>query len=654
MKLSVRLLKYISCLAILYVGSMHTIYGSCASECDCSPSQEITVSENAFCLAETSSRCDLCCSDRCLPCGSTFYAPRSQGTNTARQLVQWVQYLYAPGLQQCYKNYSSIATTFEYTHSFNPEKIAFSLFCTDCLTFAGSQSRQRNNDTDIVADNFGLAPDFYRSLKIRPTIENFILEFSWYSNLSDWIPGFYSIIHAPLTYTRWDLGLNECVACASKPNSIALECEQDPIRCGSVPTKFFPANYMTLASNLNEQIPALPSLRQGLQGLAFADMRYPWTYGKFSFCPRGITRIADLTCLLGINFFESLWSHFGFYTKVVAPTGNKPKGKYIFEPIAGNRGHWELGGGLSAHATLWSNPFDSYSRLSLYFDGNITHMFESNEMRSFDFTQNGLLSRYLLLKKLQYGTITTAEETNYTLQYDNELINGINFATRNALVSIDVKGDASLMLSYSSNGFGWDLGYNIYGRTEEKVCIKTSCPCTIDTLFLGIKGTEGVGFANYALEDNIITSYTESLPLNSTQSEATIFAPTTTTTVDNSISTQTEQTIGAAYNSLEPTGSNVNALPSQVIIANYSIPPVIVNCKDLNPNSAVNCSQLTHKIFFNINYRWLDTEYSPHIGLGTEIEFDNFSKECICDKLDSNLRSGLNQFGIWAKGGITF
>lgn len=637
---------------ILILASNFNIYTQSINPCDCS--------------LGVSSKCNLICSTGCMTCGATSYVPRPQGDNLAREMSGWMYYLHAPDGQPCYNSYGSLAATFEYTRSFNSKKIANALFCTDCITFAGSQAPNRTN-SDVVADNFGLSPLFYRTLKIEPVIENFIVDLSFYFNLSDLFPGFYVQIYAPITHTKWDLGLCECIPCSSKPTSTVYnfnvgEGTPQITSINDNLLEVFPNNYMDVGVRSRP----LDNLREGLAGITFADMTIPWNYGKWSFCPLEKNGVADLDVQIGLNFYESILAHFGIFAKVIVPTGHKPTGKYLFEPIVGNRGHWELGGGLTGHWLLWTSPYDDRSSFGIYFKGNVTHVFKSDEIRSFDFTDNGLLSRYLLLKELTLrstNTITNLtslldEEQAITMPlYNNRLINAINFATRRAEVSIDAKGEGAVMLSYVSQGLGFDIGYNIYGRTKENICIKTDCPCDIDTLFLGIKGTEGVGTQVWTVDPvtNELSSPiipTSNIGLNSTQSNATIFSPTTVETVDNprllrSTSTTLSDNL-AALNYNSAASEDLELEYPSVIIANASVPPVVVNCTDLNPNSTATCAQLSQKIFVNFSYRWLDTDWFPHINLGAEIEFDS------SDINKNNCRNNLNQWGIWVKGGITY
>ena len=56
-----------------------------------------------------------------------------------------------------------------------------------------------------------------------------------------------------------------------------------------------------------------------------------------------------------------------------------------------------------------------------------------------------------------------------TFTYANNLINATCFTNREVHVSLGVKADFSLKLAYRWCGFGFDLGYNVYGQSREKI-----------------------------------------------------------------------------------------------------------------------------------------------------------------------------------------
>jgi hypothetical protein len=619
MKLSVRSYGYyMLCMFSSYLSADFSI-NSCDNTCE---SGSVAVPRACRPPVCCNTKCDILCSTGPYPCGTSVYIPRSQGDNTAREFAGWHPFIYKYNVDQ---NYTSVALITEFTKSRRPARIANSLFCSDCLTFSGSQFAGRVNGSEIIADNFGLSPFFQGSLKVNPKIENYILDFNLYFGLDEWLPGLFLRVNAPITHTKWNLGLDECSPCQTLLTSTncellltgtsVLPCPAPACGNGGVVFPFSPSIIY-------------PSLRVALSGdYLFGDMRTPWQFGRFSFCAQETTKLADLDLMLGLNLWDSPWYNFALYFKGVLPTGSRVLSRTVFEPIAGNGHHYEAGIGFEGHVNLLGDPCSTYQTLGIYAEGNITHLFTAHQIRSFDFLRNGLLSRYLLLKEFASDNIT----------YTGNEINAINYNTRNALVSIKVKGDLTVKLAYRNDSWTIDLGYNIYGQSAEEVCIKTDCPCDLDRRRFGIKGTTGVCAREYTVVDGTLGGLVISLPLNATQSTATIFGPAP---IDNPVLVPPTMPGDVVVSAFSPQGPGTPV--STIIPAIASMPPVLIHCRDLDPNSATQRSILTHKIFTHIGYIWFDTCWEPFVGVGGEFEF--MGKK----------HNGLNQWGVWLKTGINF
>ncbi len=652
-----RFLKIILCLATLCSGT-----SALGENSQTTQSSARVESRNNLCKTE--------CASGCYPCGSTTFIPRSQGANTARELVGWQKELYLPFI---IPNYGTTAFTFEYSRSFDPSCLASRLLCADCLSFAGSLLPKpfsdqlkpaRVNDIDIIADNFGLAQDFMGALKVKPVIENYIVDLECFFGLNDISWGAFFRLHVPIVYTKWDLGLNECLPCANKSTGSPL----------------FPPYYMSDSTNIVQTGPIIPtsceptppyssispivncdkdthcvvnretasSLRQALSGnFLFGDMQTPWEYGKFNFCPNAKTGVADIDVIFGYNLLQSDYGHFALFGQLVVPTGNRPNGEYFFEPIVGNGKHWELGGGLSTHFSL-RNDREHGCNMGLYLEGNATYMFKSNQVRSFDFKDNELLSRYMLLKEYDINNF-----------YTGNMINAINFTTRNVDVHVGYKVDISAKLYIQSSGWIFDAGYNIYAKAKETIVLNTNCPCTLDERRFAIKGTSG----NY-YNNNTVNLISGTIDPTGTQTASNSYQPDATIFVVNNPEAQTisqaniipcDSTgdtdcapIGYLTAYLQPdypatlTKLNINE-------ANFVLDPQpkqpyrYVSCTDLDLNSGAQCRMLTNKFFTHLNYTWYDRCYNPYLGAGGEVEFDA-----------SPCNSGLSQWGVWLKGGVVF
>jgi hypothetical protein len=74
---------------------------------------------------------------------------------------------------------------------------------------------------------------------------------------------------------------------------------------------------------------------------------------------------------------------------------------------------------------------------------------------------------------------------------------------------------------------------------------------------------------------------------------------------------------------------------------------------------------MSHKVFGNVSYAWMDRDVVPFIGIGGEGEFGRNEKcgaktcanscatNSACGKTCCNHVS-LSQWGVWLKGGVSF
>ena len=513
-----------------------------------------------------------------------------------------------------------------------------------------------------MADYFGLPQDFHGTLIIKPRIDNITVDLDWYVGLDDISQGLYLRVHAPITHTRWTLGLDACLSCSDKfrgsetfpdcymnstiPDSSVLP--NPPFRC-PVNTTLVPRQIAQLPLELCNY-PTVPppfprpicefkynencttgSLREALSGkFVFGDMQTPWRFGRFDFCPRSKTALADIEGIVGYNFLVGRNYHLSGFGVVVIPTGNRPKARYIFEPIVGDAKHWQLGAGVTAHYSFYTDEDPGCRNAGFYVDAYVSHYFESNQQRSFDFTANGLMSRYILLKEFDIFN-----------EYTGHTINAINFATRNCKVSIPLKADISVKGYIAGGGWELDLGYNVYYRAKEELCISTKCPCPLDQRRFGIKGLEGVCCIEYdVMGGNVVVPPLTTAPLlSTTQADATMFTAVLPTSAPVS---SDASTICLSWNSALITETTPLTELDPFVLANTTAKPDIVNCCDLNPLSAQQGTAISHKLFGHIQYTFSQSYYRPFIGIGGELEGAG------------HRQNTLSQWGAWIKGGLSF
>lgn len=299
-------------------------------------------------------------------------------------------------------------------------------------------------------------------------------------------------------------------------------------------------------------------------------------------------QFGDIEMALGYNFICNEDYLFGIALRASAPSANKPTGEFLLEPIFGRGGSWTIGGFIDGKAKLWENH--ASSSLSVGIMATILHLVKNTKsVRSYDLTANGVGSKYLLV----------ADYNNNT--YQGVIQNLINLSTLESNSSFSAEGDASISLMYVSNGWAADLGYNFWGRTQEILSINGTFP----TNRYAVLGRQSVG--------NPTSPGTDSGQL--AEPLATIEAPAPFQTV-------ADTSLGV-----------VSALtPSNRISGNSAF--------DLA--AAQQASASTSKVFAKVSYSYLESHFSPHLGLAGEFE------------ISTSANNALPQWSVALIGGMYF
>ena len=197
----------------------------------------------------------------------------------------------------------------------------------------------------------------------------------------------------------------------------------------------------------------------------------------------------------------------------------------------------------------------------LVFDANVTHMFKNRQCRTFDLDcrPNGA---YMLAAKFGENPVVTpnlgpndtltdaqvgwrgaasaapiaqnlVSTPNPNRKFAYEYMPVANLTTMNVDVSIAAQADIVVMLNYRHRDFTWDLGYNFWGRSCEKIdCPNSKCNCgticdttNINTWALKgdarMFGFQGIGLAQ--VNPTIGVPAATAVPLSATQSGASIY-----------------------------------------------------------------------------------------------------------------------------------
>lgn len=491
--------------------------------------------------------------------GISIFSPRSQDRNAARDIVDWHRYIHRYDAE---KNYSALSFTPQYNQSLRPERIALTLFNSDTFNLTGSQIPGRADTQELLADYFGLSPAFASNAFFKPLIRNFIFDMAFYLGFDTWVKGLYLQLRGPAVWTQWNLKLFE-------------ENLEEGLNTP------FPAGYM--APGVVQ--PPYDSFTQAMKGL------YPFgeverlKYGKICDA-QTLKGLAALEIVLGYDFIRRETSHVGFNVRASAPTGSRPKGTFFFEPRVGCGKNWQVGIGFTGHTRLWEK--DGEQELAMYVDANFINLIKARQTRSFDFTKNGFFSRYIL-----------AKEFNKDGEFAEKILPAINFTTLECNVHVSIMVDMVFMFGYTYNDFLFDIGYNGWIRSREKISLEECIP-------KNKYGLKGVQFAADPLTQQ---------PDNTTESLATIFE----------------------------TGP----------IISDGLRPVFITTNDLDVKSAASPLILTQKLFWHLAYEWRNRknhETVPYFGIGAEIEFEGINTRNAYQPVNTTM----GQASIWLKGGAAF
>lgn len=583
----------------------------------------------------------------------TKISPRSQSLNTARQMIGWNNPDWGINRKPNDTFYASTNLTFAYTSTFRGDLLTHCLFgndltCGNCgpaILISGSQRNDRT-PTDWLADYFGLPRDYKSSVSFKPQITNFILDFSFYAGLDQWLEGLYFRIHGPFVHTRWNIEATEDILARGSvgyfqgyfgPHNV-----DDISKKSTVDVSLLNKRFLDYSNGCT---PSLPDdiCWQSLQCSKIAD--------NCSTNQETLNGFADLRFALGWNFLNNVEGdgHLGLGIYVAAPTGTRPgfgceTGSYLFEPIVGNGHHWELGGQITAHHFWWHSDTNE-ARFGFFLEADIMHMFTAHQMRCFDLSCNGPNSRYMIAQRLASNKEDDPRldgTSNADIAFANVFAPVANITQREVNVNIAVQADIAVSLQYQKNNFSWDVGYNFWGRSCEKICINECSPIPFGDWAL--KGDNRVyGFVADATYPSPYAMVLP-VPLAATDSTATIHQGSNLRN-------------GVNYKPIEPldpsnfygdSATRATATANAGIVTNgivtrfadqaefgsptdqiYSSKnPILITACDFNLQGS---RGISNKIFTNLNWAWNDRDESnwvPYLSFGAEVEFGNASKTC--------------------------
>lgn len=505
--------------------------------------------------------------------------------------------------------------------------------CSDCVVKVTASNVTTKAATDLEAEQFILPTDYQSILSFKPRSQQFRAGIGFYMAFDEVCEGLFMRVRGDFVHTRHNLKFSE--------NKTAGTATDTTL-----------ASFSEYASG--------KSLAVTTDGASFEGLKY----AKFDCDSKTINEFGDLYLELGYNAWLDEDGHFGFSGLFIAPTGKKPKAEWLWEPIGTNGGHFGLGATITSHYTLWRSE-DEEKHFDFVFDAEVTHLFGAEQTRTLDLRDKPL-SRYALAKKmkptgtdLRAGTTASATNAIPALQFADVYAPVANISTQKVKSSFGVQADLVGMFTFVCHGWSWDLGYNFFGMSSEKLSLKnedscdTSCSDSTVTTFAentwALAGTSASGTPqSYGFNG------TTKVNLSTTLSGSTVFK-------SSAIDSSTNAWAGNGTTALTTTATSTTQVTT-------SLTPVAIKVTDLDIEGA-ETRVISHSLFTHINYTWVDREdWVPFVGFGAQVEFGhngNCGESCntvttttttntSCDDSSSSRNTALSQWGIWIKGGVSF
>lgn len=630
-----------------------------------------------------------------------FLQFRSQGRDTARKIVGETSF--HTDLFDMESWYGTLDAVLEYDRSFRPQNITNALFGADAVKIAvptttttvnnsgsanshgrsivvsGSEVQNRAA-TDWMAENFLLPRNFKSVMTFSPVVQNVIVNFDWYMGLDKWAKGLYFRFYGPIVNNRTSLDYSEAIVNPgsntdigvgdftyqpgyfNNQNTQGVQVEQLFKSAGS----FFVGGQLAnpITTNKPYQTTTFDQTNIIFNPLQYAKMETTGHKSKTGF--------AELRAELGWNYLQEKY-RVGFNVQAAAPTGTRPHAEFMLEPQIGNGKHWELGAGFKSLWTMWRSE-DEEKHFDFIVEADITHLFKAKQTRTFDLAGQPN-SRYMLAQKLTkisgvpaLDTATDPSQYQFAAEYSPVA----NISTRKVNVSIGVQGDMSAMFTYTVRGFNWDLGYNFWGMSHEKISLSsssTSASASSNSLPFAENTWALKGDANIAgAISNTSPLLISTIYLAATESGATIHAGTNSAAATATAPAIANPGIDSSNLAVAVTGatpSTLNVLSladnTSATRINTSKTPVFIKASDLDLSGAA-MRGYSNKVFTHFGYTWKDRDkWIPYVGAGASAEFGSHnsngsstSASDVNNSSSSHTSFGLSQWALWIKGGASF
>ena len=175
------------------------------------------------------------------------------------------------------------------------------------------------------------------------------------------------------------------------------------------------------------------------------------------------TQLAEINLKAGYDAIDRTDLYFSVYGALSIPTGNKPKGEYMFEAIGGNNHHTGLAGGLYGQLQV-----HEFARCTAWFDWSMEaeYLIHNTQTRSFDL-KNRPWSRFMQVyenesqRLYQQPVGTVVDQRSW----------GINSFTKKVKVKPGTNGTFNANINLVADEWSGCLGFNTFVRSGESISL---------------------------------------------------------------------------------------------------------------------------------------------------------------------------------------
>lgn len=186
-----------------------------------------------------------------------------------------------------------------------------------------------------------------------------------------------------------------------------------------------------------------------------------WRFGKIDKNLKLVQEgFADLELKLGYQAQADEKLRLYGYAGFVVPTGNKPCGQYVFEPMVGNNGHVGFLYGSHIGISAWCRGEHA---IAIALDFNTRYLFRNTQIRSFDLKDKEF-SRYIETYKDAFQA-----ELAFDTENPNSGTSGINVFTHPVKVFPGVSLSILSAMVYTYRCLAIEAGYYFYARQAERI-----------------------------------------------------------------------------------------------------------------------------------------------------------------------------------------